>query len=285
MQSRPEVSDVDDRKAKKARTATSVEEGILNIIVTGGSSGIGSATVLDLLRSGHRVFATGRDPAAFGKLEHERAALLLTGSLQTSIGNVSHEPDVSRQMEEALTFFGDRLDGVVLNAGCGAGKKLAEEVPLDVFDQVFQTNVRGTFIWIQQALCVMKRQGRGQIVVTSSVAASRPCPYSVVYASSKCAVQGMVSSLRAELKGTGIKIGTVNPGPVATDWWNSCSRGGYNWKPKDAFENKEKLAFWNSMLDPHDVAKTIISMLEQPASSNIESIMMDSSDHGGISPP
>lgn len=237
---------------------------------------MGRVTVLELLRRGHSVFATGRSMAALDELGKEHANQLLPGSLRTSVGDVSSEEHAAGQLREALDFFHGCLDGVVLNAGCGAGRKPAEQVPIHVFDQVFQTNVRGVFVWIQEALRFMKPQRKGQIVVTSSVAGLRPFPNSVVYSSSKFAVQGMVSSLRAELKGTGVKIGTVNPGAIATAWWTDPARGGYTWTPGDPIESKESID-WDSMLAPDDVASAIIAILEQAPSSNIESIILDNS--------
>eukprot|EP00930_Biecheleria_cincta_P007766 TRINITY_DN109042_c0_g1_i1.p1 TRINITY_DN109042_c0_g1~~TRINITY_DN109042_c0_g1_i1.p1 ORF type:complete len:273 (-),score=45.43 TRINITY_DN109042_c0_g1_i1:202-984(-) len=244
----------------------------LRVIVTGGSSGIGKVLVRQLAAAGHRVFVTGRDAEALKALE--------SGELvRCSAGDVSSESDARRQFDEALKFL-DGLDVLVANAGCGAGRQPLEDFSADQFDRVFNTNVKGVFFWTQAALRLMKPQRRGQIVITSSVAALRPCPNSALYAASKAAVQSMVLSLRAELKGTGVKIATVNPGPVATEWWGASDRGGWS-----ADMAASAQPYFNSMLRPEDVANGIMTLVEQPATSNIESLVMDAPDDGGATPP
>ncbi|CAE8624908.1 unnamed protein product [Polarella glacialis] len=127
----------------------------------------------------------------------------------------------------------------------------------------------------------MKPQGHGKIVMTSSVAAMRPCPKAAIYAASKAAVQAMVLSLRAELKGSGVKIGTVNPGAVATEWWGDEGRGGWT----QEMGAGSALPFWKDMLRPEDVADGIMTLIRQTASSNIESLVLDAADVGGVAPP
>ncbi|CAE8603949.1 unnamed protein product [Polarella glacialis] len=245
----------------------------LRIIVTGGTSGIGKVLVQQLAASGHRVFFTGRNKEAL-------QGLASCEGVRGSSGDVTNEADVERQFSEALEFLGG-LDALVANAGCGAGRQNFEDLPAEQFDRVFSTNVRGAFLWTQRALRVMKPQGHGQIVMTSSVAAMRPCPKAAIYAASKAAVQAMVLSLRAELKGSGVKIGSVNPGAVATEWWGDEGRGGWTKEmgPGSA------LPFWNDMLRPEDVADGIMTLLTQAASSNIESLVLDPADAGGVAPP
>eukprot|EP00746_Dinoflagellata_sp_MGD_P000129 gnl/MRDRNA2_/MRDRNA2_100224_c0_seq1.p1 gnl/MRDRNA2_/MRDRNA2_100224_c0~~gnl/MRDRNA2_/MRDRNA2_100224_c0_seq1.p1 ORF type:complete len:765 (-),score=147.65 gnl/MRDRNA2_/MRDRNA2_100224_c0_seq1:165-2459(-) len=292
-----------------------------NVVVTGGSSGIGAATVRALLDRGHRVFATGlyagkrfNDLKRFEEdlqankevgcpvpdlslesLPPERESSwseqwcldsMSEGSLKASVGDVGNEEDVARQIQEAMTFFDGQLDAVVLNAGCGAGRKNLEDVPIDDIDRVFRTNVRGVFLWSQAALRIMKPQGGGQLVFVSSQAGIRPSALQATYAASKWAVQGMAMSLRAELKGSGVKIGTVNPGTTATRWFSPKDRGGYGGYTEEHIEAfKKRGAYWTSMLAPEDVANAIISLVDQPAACNIETIAMDYSDSGGFSPP
>ncbi|CAK0862215.1 unnamed protein product, partial [Prorocentrum cordatum] len=253
----------------------------LRVIVTGGSSGIGRALVAKLAARGHQVYATGRDAKALRGLESLGVSEAASGAkVRASAGDVSCEADVERQFKEAAEFFGGPPDVLVANAGCGAGRQDFEEVPAEQFDRVMSTNVRGVFLWVQRVVGPMKRQGRGQVVVTSSMAAVKPCPRAAVYAASKAAVQAMVLSLRAELKGTGVKVGTVNPGAVATEWWGDAGRGG--WTEEMAPQGQP---FWTEMLRPEDVADGVLSLVFQKASSNIESLYMDPADSGGAAPP
>lgn len=198
------------------------------------------------------------------------------GALKLSVGDVRNEKDVERQMKEAMSFFDDQLDAVVLNAGCTAKRSSFEDVPIEAFDRVMETNLRGTILWSQEALRIMKTQNSGQIVYTNSVGGIRAVPNAVVYAASKWAVQGLALSLRKEVAGSGVKIGLVNPGPVATEWWG---------REEHLVDGRENLPYWNSMLGPEDVANAILQLVDQPPSSNIEGVILDNSASGGFTPP
>ena len=100
---------------------------------------------------------------------------------------------------------------------------------MERFDQMFHVNVRGVFLWLRAALPSLKASSAAsQICVTSSVMGSRPVAQAAPYCASKYAVNGLVLSLRAELKAAGhshIKCGLVCPAGVATPWWEESKRG------------------------------------------------------------
>eukprot|EP00929_Paragymnodinium_shiwhaense_P121389 TRINITY_DN93604_c0_g1_i1.p1 TRINITY_DN93604_c0_g1~~TRINITY_DN93604_c0_g1_i1.p1 ORF type:complete len:279 (+),score=66.44 TRINITY_DN93604_c0_g1_i1:53-838(+) len=248
----------------------------LGVIVTGGSSGIGRSLVQQLVQRKYVVFATGRQADALKELESQ--------GIGWSQGDVASPEDVARHWQEALAFFkqrGAQPFGLCLNAGCAAGRAPLEQLSPEQIDRVLNTNVKGVMLWLREALPLFKEKRCGQVVLTSSLAAVRTCPEQTLYAASKFALHGMLLSLRAELKGSGVKVGSVNPGAVATPWWNDETRGGYS----DVKRNEVKeTAMWNSMLSPDDVAAQIIALLEQPASANTECVMMEPSDGSGCSP-
>ena len=93
----------------------------------------------------------------------------------------------------------------------------------------FESRVQASCLWFKQALPALKAQPEtSQIVVTSSVAALRGVPQGGPYAASKWAINGLVLSLREELKNSHpqVKVGLVCPGPIATAWWDEFERGG-----------------------------------------------------------
>lgn len=112
-----------------------------------------------------------------------------------------------------------------------------------------------------------KAAKKGQLVVMSSVAGIRCYATGPVYCATKWALQGLCGSVRMDLKGTGVKLGTVNPGGVATPWWTEADRGG---KPTPA--TQEKL---DSLLSPEDVAQATMTLVDQSSTSNIEMISLD----------
>mmetsp|Transcript_6455 Transcript_6455/g.19140 ORF Transcript_6455/g.19140 Transcript_6455/m.19140 type:complete len:244 (+) Transcript_6455:24-755(+) len=233
-------------------------------IVTGGSSGIGRAVCHSLGKAGFRVFACGRNEAALQATVDEVNGA--GGSASYGIGDVGDEAVVTTLYGQAVEFFGQPPDVLVANAGVGRFGPLETITPYD-FDLSFRTNVRGVFLWLQAVLPEMKERKSGQIVVMSSVAGLRAGANGGVYSATKFALQGMMTSLRAELKGTGVKSGTVNPGAVATEWWIDPTRGG---KAEPASE--EKLA---TMLTAEDVATATMVLIDQAATSNVEMVSLE----------
>jgi len=165
-----------------------------------------------------------------------------------------------------LIFFGNTPDVFVASAGVGRFGAL-ETVSAEDFDLSFRTNVRGVFLWMRACLPGFKERGTGQIVVISSVAGIRVYPNAPVYCATKWAVQGIIGSVREDVKGTKIKVGTVNPGAVATPWWTEKHRGG---KAEPASEEKLK-----TMLTVDDVAVATMTLVNQAPTSNIEMISLD----------
>ena len=246
------------------------------VIITGGSSGIGLALTAALLRrpAGYKIFSTGQrsleeatELTAFINSceEADRSRLLY------SVGDTGDEATVTRQLSEATEFFGAAPKGLFLNAGIGGGRYPLEEFDVERFDQMFHVNVRGVFLWLRAALPSLKASSAAsQICVTSSVMGSRPVAQAAPYCASKYAVNGLVLSLRAELKAAGhshIKCGLVCPAGVATPWWEESKRG---FAAADAATPDV-----SKFLTAEAVADACVGMLEQHASANVESVMLD----------
>ena len=192
-------------------------------------------------------------------------------ALRYSSGDTGSESIVSQQFREAMDWFGDvPFTGLCINAGIGGGRYALEDFDVERFDRMFQTNVRGVFLWLKAALPQLKASVEpSQIVVTSSVMGSRPVAQAGPYCASKYAVNGLVLSLRAELKASGhqhVKCGLVCPAGVATAWWDDKARG---YTADGAKPDTSKF------LTPEAVANACVAMLEQDRSSNVESVMMD----------
>lgn len=244
------------------------------VIISGGSSGIGLALATALLQKPERqykVFVTGTRPLASTELAPLCAQ---DDRIRYSSGDTGDEATVKSQFSEALDFFGSDvpLTGLCINAGIGGGRYPLEEFDTERFDKMFTTNVRGVFLWLKQALPTLKADAsvKSQICVTSSVMGSRPVALAGPYCASKYAVNGLVLSLRAELKASGhthVKCGLICPAGVATPWWHDPARGyaAADAPPPDT----------SKFLTPQAVASACVAMLEQDASSNVESVMMD----------
>jgi len=194
-------------------------------IVTGGSSGIGRAVCLALATEGARVIAVGRTPA---RVEETRAALLAIpgvdpgGCLALAL-DVRSDRDMETMAEETLARFG-RIDILVASAGIGSntatsgrGRAVVADLSTETWDEVIDTNLKGTFLADRAVLPAMMRQGRGEIVnVSSSLAATSGWPFASAYCASKFGLMGLSESLAAEVAGYGIRVQVVLPDVVDT---------------------------------------------------------------------
>lgn len=222
----------------------------LRMVITGGSSGIGRAIALEMARSNHSFFLVGRDEEKLRSVTKEIKNL--GGLAFFGVGDVGDENDVERLCQEFDLSKG--VDVLVANAGVGYFG-LLEEMNIPQYDEQFQTNVRGVFLWLRKVLPIMKQQNSGQIIVTSSNLGLNTAGRASIYSATKHAVQAMVSSLRKELTGTLVKAATINPGSVSTPW----------------FDGKE--VDRSKMLTAEDVAKVARLIIDQSDTSNIDHIL------------
>jgi len=220
------------------------------IVITGGSSGIGRTTALQLAPEGHSFLLVGRNKQ---RLEEAcREVEELGSKARAATGDVASAEDVEKHYRKAMDEFG-RIDVLIANAGVGYFGNL-EELTIQEYDEQFDTNVRGVFLWIKQVLPSMKERDIGQIIVTSSNLALETSARASIYAATKHAVQAIVGSLRKELKETNIKAATVNPGSVSTPWFDG----------KDVDRSR--------MLSAEDVAKAFKMIINQSDTSDIDHI-------------
>lgn len=174
-------------------------------LVTGGSSGIGLASVQEFVRRGAKVFLTGRREAEVNE------AARTTGAVGI-VADVSKGADLDRLFERIRREAG-HLDILFANAGGGDMMPL-EAVTEEHFDRVFGTNVRGTLFTVQKALPLLV--DGGSVVLTGSTAGATGTAAFGVYGATKAALRNLVRSWILELAPRKIRVNVVSPGPVAT---------------------------------------------------------------------
>ncbi|TVP62213.1 MAG: SDR family oxidoreductase [Leptolyngbya sp. LCM1.Bin17] len=178
------------------------------IAVTGGAGGIGEATARMAYGQGASVVITDREASpveTMAKSLGDRAVGLAV--------DVTQRQDNERMVTAALEHFG-RLDGVFLNAGIEGEVGPFESRSDAAWEKVFAVNIHGVRLGVEAALPALRKTGGGSIVITSSVAGLRGASGLSPYVSSKHAVVGMMRCLAAELGPEGIRVNTLNPGPV-----------------------------------------------------------------------
>jgi 3-oxoacyl-[acyl-carrier protein] reductase len=183
-------------------------------LVTGGSRGIGRATVLRLAELGAAVvvnYARDEEAARETVLEAKEWGVKAL-AVQA---DVSLPEEAERLVRAAQEEFG-RLDILVCNAGIWEGAAV-EEMSEELWDKVLEINLKGTWAICRAAVPVMKRQGFGRIVIVSSTAGQRGEANVSNYAASKGGQIAFTKSLAAELAAAGITVNSVAPGWVDTE--------------------------------------------------------------------
>src|SRR5262247_1737328 len=193
-------------------------------LITGGSSGIGEATVRLFVEEGASVMVADIQDDRGKRLADELSARV--AYVHT---DVSQEAHVKAAVDEACRRFG-RLDCIFNNAGCGGVGGKIEDVSADGFDATIGVLLRGVFLGMKHAAPVMKRQGAGSIISTASVAGLRTGLGPHIYSAAKAAVIHLTHSVAMELGESGVRVNCICPGGIATPIFGK----GYGLAPEAA---------------------------------------------------
>jgi NAD(P)-dependent dehydrogenase (short-subunit alcohol dehydrogenase family) len=215
-------------------------------LVTGGTRGIGHAIVEALLRAGYEVAFTGTTSDGVVKAEHVLA--VEGGRVVGIVADVRDAAAVERAVQTAVAKFGG-LDVLINSAGVGVGAPVSD-LPLDEWDRIIGTNLTGVFNCCKAAIPHMRTRGGGWIVNISSLSSTGPFPGGAAYVASKAGVNAFSDALMQELREDNIRVTTILPGSVATQFSGREAGSGADWK-----------------LLPEDVAHAIVDVLDHPPRS------------------
>lgn len=218
-----------------------------NVLITGGSRGIGAACVKMFADNGWRVF--------FTYLNSEEAAK----ALAAETGAVAIKCDVScgeqlKNIENEIDKFGGRFDAIVNNAGI-AQQKLFTDITEEDWDNMFNINIKGMFLTTSKFIPKMIAAHEGSIINISSVWGMGGGSCEVHYSTSKAAVIGFTKSLACEMGPSGIRVNCVAPGVIDTKM-----NSHLDVETIKALEEETPLCRTGK---PHEIAETVFFLAEK----------------------
>jgi len=227
-------------------------------IVTGGGTGVGKAAALALLADGWRVAIAGRRREV---LDQVVAAADAPARAMGVCTDVSDAASVEALFAATVKAWG-RVDLLFNNAGMGLGSTLLEDVAVEDWKRVVDTNLNGMFYGIQQAFRVMKAQNPrgGRIINNGSISAHAPRPNSIAYTATKHAVTGLTKTAALDGRKYDIAVGQIDIGNAMTELAAKMGRGVPQAHGEIAIE---------PLMDASIVGQSVLYMANLPLEANV----------------
>ena len=186
-----------------------------SILITGCSSGIGRTCAQGLARRGWQVIASARKAADVERLRDDGLT-----AVQLDLDDPA---SIESALAEALEGTGGRLHALFNNGAFGQPGAV-EDLPRDLLRAQLETNLLGWHDLTCRVIPVMRQQGHGRIVQNSSILGLMTLPYRGAYVASKFALEGLTDTLRLELRGSGIQVSLIEPGPILSRFRENAHR-------------------------------------------------------------
>jgi 3-oxoacyl-[acyl-carrier protein] reductase len=226
------------------------------VIVTGGGSGIGRASAVRFASEGAAVAVFDRDGAS---AEETRRAI--EGQALAFEVDVTDGPAMQNAMSEVAAAF-DGIDVYFNNAGIPQSATPLEETTRTEWDRIMAVNLTAVFTGAQVVAPLVRASGGGAIVVTSSIAATRPRPGIASYVASKAGVNGLVRALALELAPDGIRVNAIAPVAVRTPM---LQQFGFAETEEATIERVEQTIPLGRLVEPEDIAAAALFLASDEA--------------------
>ena len=223
------------------------------VLITGASSGIGQATARLLAQRGFTVFGTSRNPSSIETMSGVEVLPL----------DVCSGEAVEACLDTVLKKT-RRLDILINNAGYVLRGAIEEPTVEEVKAQ-FETNLFGVVRTVKDVLPIMRKQGSGQIINSSSGAGLVPSPFAGYYSASKFALEGYTEALRHEVKPFNVRVSLVEPGFIKTNVWDNSKQAVDRISAYDPWRQRAlevRHQFEERAPGPTVVAEVILNIIE-----------------------
>ena len=252
------------------------------ILITGTSTGFGRDTAETLVHSGHKIFASMRDPVNKNRVY---AQALQAKGIEVIELDVTNTKSVERAVTTVISKAG-RIDVLINNAGV-ASAGVSEAFTDKQASALFDVNVIGLHRVTRAVLPTLRKQHDGLIVNIGSVLGRVTLPFFGIYGASKFAVEALTDSFRYEVSQFGIDVVLVQPSAYPTELFNSAGQpsdttriseyGEIGKIPATMFQNFTNLFESPEAPNPHEVAEKISVLIDSPKGSRLARIVVGSS--------
>lgn len=238
------------------------------VFITGASSGIGAATALAFAAEGARLLLAAR---RLDRLEASREKLHAAGAAE--VHTFALDVRDASMVESALANLPElwrTIDVLVNNAGLSRGLDKLYQGKIEDWDEMIDTNVKGLLYVTRAVVPGMVERGKGHVVNLGSTAGELSYPNGAVYCGTKAAERAINDGLRQDVMGTPIRVSSIDPGMVETEFSEVRFRGDT--------QRAEKVYQGLTPLTPEDIADAIVWVVTRPAHVNIARISMTTID-------
>lgn len=233
-------------------------------LITGTTSGIGEATARYLAEDGYRLILNGRRRDRLENLAHELDAMFGTETLLMPV-DVRNYDEVDAFISNLPTNW-TNIDVLINNAGLAAGLDTIETGNIDHWNRMIDTNIKGLLFTTKALIPILKKSDNAHIVNLGSIAGKEVYPNGNVYCGTKHMVDALNKAMRRELAEHGIKVSSVNPGAVETEFSIVRLDGDLD-KAKSVYQGFENLI-------AEDIADSIRYILSRPSRVNINELII-----------
>ena len=233
-------------------------------LITGATAGIGEATARLLAENGYNIIITGRRKERLDHLKKELEKNT-TAKVYTLHFDVRDRSAVEQAID-SLPAEWQAIDVLVNNAGLAAGLSPIQEGDIEDWEQMIDTNVKGLLYVSRKVLPGMVERRGGHVVNISSIAGKEVYANGNVYCASKFAVDALNKAMRIDLVDYGVKVTSINPGAVETEFSMVRFKGDEE-KAQSVYKGMEPL-------HAEDIAEVILFVLDRPDHVNINEIIV-----------
>lgn len=233
-------------------------------LITGATSGIGEASAVEFARNGYNLIITGRRVERLTALEQ-----MLRDEYKVDVLTLGMDVRNQKEVDQIIADLApewQEIDVLVNNAGLALGRDPIQSGSLDDWETMLDTNVKGLLYVSRAVLPLMLKRKQGHIINISSIAAKEVYPNGNVYCASKHAVDALTKGMRIDLVTEGIKVSSISPGMVDTEF----SLVRYHGDRETADATYEGF----TPLYAQDVAETIYFVASRPAHVNINDVLL-----------